>query len=237
MKVEIKKGVTSYILSVFISDSSSTTGAGLSGLVFDSAGLVAKYKRQGEAGWTTIALVTATEGTWTNKGFIEDDIVRGNYELHIPNAAIAAGAGVEWVRLHLYGATNMADLPIEIQLVNNTVKDIYDIVNNGTFGNAKLVRSATPANALAIDGSGQVTVGTIVAAAIDAILGRSISNLDGSGVFRSLFGAISKLTNRADTTTTANKLTIYKTNDTDVLATQTLTSDANAKPITGANTD
>lgn len=78
---------------------------------------------------------------------------------------------------------------------------------------------------------------TLTNAGIDAILGRPISNLDATGVFKSLYGAICKLTNRFDTTTEAGKATIYKTDDVDILAKQTITSDPDADPITGVDTD
>lgn len=157
MKLEIAKGSTSYILSLFISDSSSTTGAGLAGLLFNSAGLTAKYKRQGEAGWSTINLVTATEGTYTSSGFIEDDIAIGNYELGLPNAIIALGNGVEWVRLMLNGATNMAPLPLEIQLVDTIGFDKNTLFNNFMFpmynSNGVLTSGLTVTATRSIDGA------------------------------------------------------------------------------------
>ncbi len=42
-KLELTKGSTSVELEVFIQDSSSTTGAGLTGLVYNSAGLGCQY--------------------------------------------------------------------------------------------------------------------------------------------------------------------------------------------------
>lgn len=121
MQLIITKGTTSKIIPIFLSDSSKTDGSGLDGLVFNSAGLVAKYKREGDSEWTTMALVTATEGTWTSLGFKEDAEGLGYYEIGIPNAALAVGAGVEWVRINLYGATNMAPLPILIQLIDASI--------------------------------------------------------------------------------------------------------------------
>lgn len=51
--LRIKKGSTSVILPVSIFDSSSTTGAKLAGLVYNSAGLTAYYNRTGAAGAAT----------------------------------------------------------------------------------------------------------------------------------------------------------------------------------------
>ena len=126
MKLTIKKGETSKIMQVFIQDSSATTGAGLTGLVYNTASLTAYYIREGDASATEISLVTATVGTYTSGGFKEVDSTNmpGVYELDLPNACLADGA--EQVIVFLKGATNMAPLPIEIQLRDNTEKDIYD---------------------------------------------------------------------------------------------------------------
>jgi hypothetical protein len=124
MKLTIKQGNDQKIISVFISDSSQIDGSGLPGLIFSSTGLVARYKREGQTTWTNITLVNATIGTWASGGFKEDSIAGGWYELGLPNAVIAAGAS--WVVLDIRGAADMAPLPIEIQLVENTEKDIFD---------------------------------------------------------------------------------------------------------------
>jgi hypothetical protein len=113
--MKITAGTTSYILDIFVQDSSSTAGAGLAGLVYNTASLTAKYKRQGSATWTTISLATATAGTWASGGFIAagsaDD---GDYELHLPDAVIASG--VAWVAVSLQGAANMAPTKIRLGL-------------------------------------------------------------------------------------------------------------------------
>lgn len=117
-KLTVSPGTTSQTIELFIQDSSSTTGAGLTGLVFNSAGLTAYYHREGAAApATAISLVTATVGTWTSGGFKEIDATNmpGHYELGVPDAALAASAG--YVDIHLEGATNMAPVPAEIQLV------------------------------------------------------------------------------------------------------------------------
>ena len=75
MKLNIQKGATSYIVAVFIQDSSSTTGAGLTGLTSGSAGLVCYRGRSddGNAGGTQITLSAGTRGTWSSGGFVEKD--------------------------------------------------------------------------------------------------------------------------------------------------------------------
>lgn len=119
-KLSILKGATSVLLRIFIQDSSSTTGAGLTGLAFNTASLVCYRMRDddGNAGATAITLATATLGTWATGGFKEKDATNapGWYEFGIPNAALATGS--RSVGIHLKGATNMAPLPIEIELTN-----------------------------------------------------------------------------------------------------------------------
>jgi len=116
MKLARKLGSTSQILQIFIQDSSSTTGAGLTGLTNGSSGLTAYYHRDTDTTATAISLVSMTVGTFTSSGFKEIDATNmpGWYQFCPPDAAFAAGATS--VGFHLKGATNMAPLPIEIDL-------------------------------------------------------------------------------------------------------------------------
>src|ERR1700745_3123778 len=116
MKLIRKAGATSNILQIFIADSSSTTGAGLTGLTNASSGLTAYYHRDTDTTATAISLVTMTVGTFTSSGFKEIDATNmpGWYQFCPPNAALASGA--KSCAFHLKGATNMAPLPIEVEL-------------------------------------------------------------------------------------------------------------------------
>jgi hypothetical protein len=90
-----------------IYDSSSTTGAGLSGLVHNSSGLKAYYRIGATGASTAITLATQTAtGAWSSGGFVEIDAtnMKGVYRLDLPNAVAATAA---MVSLYLYGATNM----------------------------------------------------------------------------------------------------------------------------------
>lgn len=115
-KLSRNVGTTSHILQVFIQDSSSVVGTGLTGLVFNSASLTAYYHRNTDTTATAITLVTMTVGTFTSSGFKEIDATNmpGWYQFCPPNAAYASGASS--VGFHLKGATNMAPLPIEVDL-------------------------------------------------------------------------------------------------------------------------
>ena len=120
MKLQLLKGITSKRIGIFIQDSSSSVGAGLTGLLFNSAGLTWHYWREdeGNVNATAVTLVTATRGTFASGGFIVKDATNmpGFYEIGIPNAALASGA--DWVTMVLRGATNMAPLTLEIQLTS-----------------------------------------------------------------------------------------------------------------------
>ncbi len=117
MKLTLTKGITSYIAQIFISDASATDGSGLTGLVFDSSGLTAHYHRPDDVTATVLALADTTLGSgFVSGAFEEIDATNmpGCYEFHIPDACLAVGA--ESVLIQLKGATNMANLPLEIQL-------------------------------------------------------------------------------------------------------------------------
>lgn len=119
MKIIRKAGDTSNILQIFIQDSSSTTGAGLTGLTSGSAGLTAYYHKDTDTTATVINLVTMTVGTFTSSGFKEIDATNmpGWYQFCPPDAALSTTGSPKSVGIHLKGATNMAPLPIEVQLV------------------------------------------------------------------------------------------------------------------------
>lgn len=115
-KLILKAGSTSVRLHVFIQDSSSTTGAGLTGLVYNSSGLTCYYARPGSTA-AAVSLVTQTvTGAYSSGGFVEIDATNmpGWYRLDVPNAVLASG--VLCAGMMLRGATNMAPLPLEIQL-------------------------------------------------------------------------------------------------------------------------
>lgn len=155
MKLIKKAGDTSVILQVFIQDSSATTGIGLSGLVFNSSGLTAYYHRQNDTTATAITLVTMTVGTFTSSGFKEIDAtnMKGWYQFCPPDAALASGASS--VAFHLKGVTNMAPLPIEIQLV---AVDLQDTVRFGLTAMPNVASGSAGAIITSGTGTAQLSV-------------------------------------------------------------------------------
>ncbi len=116
MKLVVAAGSTSQIWQIFIRDSSSTVGAGLTGLAFGTGSLTAYYHRDVGTTATAITLADMTVGTFTSSGFkvIDGTNMPGCYQFCPPNAALATGA--KSCLFMLKGAANMAQLVIEVQL-------------------------------------------------------------------------------------------------------------------------
>jgi len=117
MKLKLKEGTTSKIVTVFIQDSSSTTGAGLTGLLFNTASLTGYWIAEGDATATQITMATMTIGTWATGGFIEVDATNlpGVYQVGIPDVVIDNTSEGSVVVMYK-GATNMAPCVLEIEL-------------------------------------------------------------------------------------------------------------------------
>lgn len=148
MKLSLVKGTTSKIVHLRILNSSVTTGAGLTGLAFNTASLICYYIRPGDASATAITLANATIGTFTSGGFKEVDSTnaKGLYEFSIPNACLATGANQ--VIIQFQGAANMQETAIEIEL---TASNNQDSVRFGL--------TALP-NAAAAAAGGLITIGS-----------------------------------------------------------------------------
>ena len=98
-------------------DSASTTGGGKTGIAFNAAGLTAYYVRPaGSATPITLATQTVT-GAWSSGGWVEVDATNlpGIYRFDIPNAVFATG--VDHAVVMLKGASGMAPVSLEYQLV------------------------------------------------------------------------------------------------------------------------
>jgi hypothetical protein len=115
---EITKDATSQSIDVFITDSSTSTGVGLAGLTYTSAGLTAYYRRGGTGTLTSITLASLASSTasYSAGGFVEISAAnaKGAYRLDLPNAVVATG--VDYVTIYMQGATNMAPVATMIQL-------------------------------------------------------------------------------------------------------------------------
>lgn len=161
-------GTTSVLVDVFISDSSSTTGAGLTGLVFNTASLTAYYHRSNGNAAVAMSLATMTLGTWATLGFVVVDGTNmpGWYQLGVPDAAFASGA--RQVSIILKGATNMApcnlsfDLTAATPSVSVTQWNGTNVATPDTAGYPKVtIKSGSGTGEIATSGGAVTTVTTV----------------------------------------------------------------------------
>jgi len=154
----ITAGTTSYVMTVMAYDSTSTVGAGKTGITYNG-GITCYYKRSNGAASVSCTINTiSTLGTYagsaTNAAWKEVDSTNmaGVYELQIPNNAFASGATDVMVALQLSGMVPISlyfriNPPADIQTalgtaITCTTGGIPD-VNTKNIGNAAV--SATTA--------------------------------------------------------------------------------------------
>src|ERR1035437_9573998 len=112
--MEILAGATSITKNVMIYR--SDTGAPMTGLVYNSSGILAYYTLpRAAAVQITLATQTVT-GAFSAGGFVEIDATNspGLYRLDIPNAALASG---RFSIVTITGVANMATCALEVDLV------------------------------------------------------------------------------------------------------------------------
>lgn len=131
MSLDIFNGLTSQTVDLFILDSSSTTGAGKTGLVFNTAGLAICYRKGATGAATAITLATQTVGgAWSSGGFVEIDATNmpGLYRLDLPNAAVDASG---FVTIYVKG-TGIAVAPTRVDC--RPVNTVTNTTNAPTTG-------------------------------------------------------------------------------------------------------
>jgi hypothetical protein len=154
-KLTVRSGASSRSEYIFVNDASSTSGAGLTGLAFNTAGLTAYYVTE-RGTPTAISLVTLASATaaYSSGGFIAIDTTNlpGVYRLDVPAAVFATTKGV----VMLKGATNMVPVLLEYDVVaydpTDTIRLGLTSIPNVAQGSA----GALPTG----NATGQVTVGT-----------------------------------------------------------------------------
>ena len=118
MKRDVKIGAADTTLNVFIQDSASSVGAGKTGLLYNTSGLVCYYVRPRSAP-VAVSLITQTPtGTHADGGFVEISAANmpGWYRLDMPDTPWASG--VQSVGICLHGASGMAPVSMEVQLTD-----------------------------------------------------------------------------------------------------------------------
>jgi hypothetical protein len=174
MSEYVYAGLTSQTIDIFLQDSSSSTGQGLAGLVYNSASLVASYRKGATGSRTAITLATQTVGgAWFSGGFVEIDAtnMKGVYRLDIPNAAVDTEG---FVTLYLYGATNLLPtalridcrpLPVDVKKFGGTALTAAAGIPEVKV--ASIAANAVNASALATDAVTEIQSGLATQTSVD----------------------------------------------------------------------
>lgn len=179
---------TGVSIQVFLMDKTQTDGAGVTGLLYNSSGLLARYYRT-DTGPISFALASQTPtGVFVEGGFAEVSAtgMPGLYRLDIPNAAIAAGADSSVVYLHNH--ENIAPTPIALELrsIPAEVSNLGDITNNifdGIIDNSLTLKQFLRAvgSLAAGETSGGGTASVVFKALNDGATTRITATVDSSG--------------------------------------------------------
>jgi len=165
MKEIVKRGATSNIMRVFLQDSTSTTGAGKTGLLNTTTGLIIATIADNEATATAYTVAASNVETITTLGtfaaptaskcrFKEVDATNfpGVYEIHIADARYAVANSTQL--LVSVQCTGVAPVMSEVQLV---AVDLLDTVRFGLTALPNAVAGAVGGLPTG-DASGRVTV-------------------------------------------------------------------------------
>jgi hypothetical protein len=184
-------GATSVVETIFLQDATSTTGAGKTGLAYNTSSLTCYYKRSNGTASVAVTLADITTlGTFVSGGFkaIDGTNMPGLYEFHPPDAAFAAGA--KEVTFYFQGATNLAPRPIKFRLKAVNPDDAV------RFGLSALPNAAAnAANGLPTfgTGSGQINPSSGKVPVVQLVAGDfAASSLNGKGDW-STAGQVSSL--------------------------------------------
>ncbi len=192
MLISYANGQTSVVVRVKIRNSSVATGAGLTGLAYNSTGLIISTIADNESSPTTYTVAGSTIETITTLGtfatptatkcrFKEVDSTnhKGVYEIQIDNARYAV-SNAKSLLISILGATNAAecDVVIPLTVINpyaSTVPaDIQTIKTQTVTCGAGVTVGAYVGNAtaaLGVDASGRVDVGKILGTASQGAAG------------------------------------------------------------------
>lgn len=145
----VPQGATSVTEYLYIRD--STTGAGKTGLVYNSSGAGASYMRPvGTRQAITLATLAAADSAWSSGGFKEVDATNmpGLYRFDPPNAAFAAGAGRVILQLVFTGAFVE---PLDVALTPLPDLIVGAVVTNGSNSATSFDTDLTGSNAASYD--------------------------------------------------------------------------------------
>jgi hypothetical protein len=188
----VTAGATDQTIDIFLQDSSSSTGGGLTGLTHASSGLTCYFRKGATGTVTQLTLASQTVGgAHTDGGFVELDSTNapGTYRLDLSDAMVSTEGTLT---IYLHGATNLLQTPIRVHVASAT---------RGYTGTALPAAAADAAGGLVVSDAGGLD--------IDTYLGRITGNVALASSLPSNFsllgingsGHVSRVT-LTDTTTT-----------------------------------
>ncbi len=178
-KLSVLAGATSQSVNVFVQDSSSTTGAGLASIAPAGGSLLTGTKlyysftgTNASAGVAvSLAVLAAVNSAWSSAGIVQLDNTNmiGWVRVDLPNAALATSKG-RVVSFLLFGGTNMAPCPFEVELTGWDNQDgvhggLTSLPNTAVTTNASLLTSGTGTDQLSV-ATGRIDAGKILGTAI-----------------------------------------------------------------------
>jgi len=192
------------------------TGAPKEDLAFNTSGIAAKYTISGSTP-TTITLVTATQGTFTSGGLVVVNADAGEYEIHLPNAALSSTGRVS-VAIYDTTATQVFVCePIYIDVVGVDPRSASAVSANVTQWSGTNVATVDAAGYPKVTvksgtGAGEISVTSgVVSSNLAQILGTALTETAGqiSAGFKQFFNIASPTStmNTITTVTTATNLT------------------------------
>ena len=156
----VTAGATDKTIDIFLQDSSSATGGGLTGLTNASSGLTCYYRKGATGTVTQLTLASQTVGgAHTDGGFVELDSTNapGTYRLDLSDAMVSAEGTLT---IYLHGASNLLQTPIRVHVASAT---------RGYTGTAVPAAAADAAGGLVVSDAGGLDV--------DTYLGRITGNV------------------------------------------------------------
>lgn len=158
-KLSVVKGAQSVLVRIFVQDSTSTTGAGKTGLVaasFTGTKCYVARDDDGNAAGTAVSLTDATRGTWSSGGIKEKDSTNmpGVYEFGLTNASLLTGSRS---CTYYFGGTGLVPELLEIELTGPDNQDgvhfgLTCLPNTAVTTNGSLITSGSGTAQLTVSG-------------------------------------------------------------------------------------
>lgn len=238
-KLSILAGATGQSVNVFIQDTSKTNGSGLTGLVFNSSGLIGYYTFAGTnttATSITLATLAAVNSSYSSGGFKEIDATHmpGVYRFDIPNATLAAASGRS-VLIMLSGSANMAPVLVEIELtaVDNQSTSYGLTLTSSSFAGGAITTTTFAAGAITAAVTDSTFDNAIATSVFTNNLTEAYASLNGSlTVAKALYGITQQMGSMSITGTT---MTVTKRDNATTAKTYTLNSASTPTTITEAS--